>query len=575
MEKKKFIQDAGLIVGVLFLGILIIIGSSYIPKLGKTGQAFIFPVDSNVTIYNLLKGISTDSGGYRFVIPDNSSPRLISALSSLSSELNFVGSATIIESELVLLHPNQKNYLIHFTKNGDQYGLTEPSIKIMSTNSSIKLIIGLPNGAPFDENSFVDSIYLLTNYENYSFLLDTSCIRPDGSSCETVGINQTICIDSDGGLDYNVKGTASGFWYGYPDQFETHTDLCDLGKLYEYYCNGSSLEVQTEIICPNGCSNGSCIQNQTFLNCTNECLFVGSTMCNGDYIQTCGNYDADLCLEWNSGTYCTYGCAGGLCLSQINVTNCTDSCNYVGQTQCNGDYIQTCGNYDADLCLEWNSGTYCDYGCAGGLCLSQINVTNCTDSCNYVGQTQCNGDYIQTCGNYDADLCLEWNSGTYCDYGCYSGYCKVSNVTITDTITNIRSIPQSYKQVIGSTAVEDNIAAIDLAGFLGIQDTIEDSQAIIDDYTIVIGGPCINEISANLLGLPYPTCGIVSTIPENRGIIQIFNNGGKKQILIAGWEALETRIAAQAVVRYLEFYDDMNSDTVIVYGNNVDDVNIG
>jgi hypothetical protein len=520
MEKKKFIQDAGLIVGVLFLGILIIIGSSYIPKLGKTGQAFIFPVDSNVTIYNLLKGISTDSGGYRFVIPDNSSPRLISALSSLSSELNFVGSATIIESELVLLHPNQKNYLIHFTKNGDQYGLTEPSIKIMSTNSSIKLIIGLPNGAPFDENSFVDSIYLLTNYENYSFLLDTSCIRPDGSSCETVGINQTICIDSDGGLDYNVKGTASGFWYGYPDQFETHTDLCDLGKLYEYYCNGSSLEVQTEIICPNGCSNGSCIQNQTFLNCTNECLFVGSTMCNGDYIQTCGNYDADLCLEWNSGTYCTYGCAGGLCLSQINVTNCTDSCNYVGQTQCNGDYIQTCGNYDADLCLEWNSGTYCDYGC-------------------------------------------------------YSGYCKVSNVTITDTITNIRSIPQSYKQVIGSTAVEDNIAAIDLAGFLGIQDTIEDSQAIIDDYTIVIGGPCINEISANLLGLPYPTCGIVSTIPENRGIIQIFNNGGKKQILIAGWEALETRIAAQAVVRYLEFYDDMNSDTVIVYGNNVDDVNIG
>ena len=52
--------------------------------------------------------------------------------------------------------------------------------------------------------------------------------------------------------------------------------------------------------------------------CYNECTF-GEKRCNGNYLETCGNYDSDRCLEWPSGTvygnyfssgrkYCPYGC---------------------------------------------------------------------------------------------------------------------------------------------------------------------------------------------------------------------------------------------------------------------------
>jgi cysteine-rich repeat protein len=146
---------------------------------------------------------------------------------------------------------------------------------------------------------------------------------------------------------------------------------------------------------------------------------------------------------------------------------------------------------------------------------------------------------------------------------------------VSTTIDEIKTNSSAYKQVIGSTAVEDNIAAIDLAGFLGIDETIDDLTASINAYEIVIGGPCINRVAAELLGLPYPSCEAASTIPENKGIIKTFTNNGKKQILVAGWEALDTRIAAQAVVRYQEFYSEMNDSEVITFGSSLDDVNIG
>jgi hypothetical protein len=63
----------------------------------------------------------------------------------------------------------------------------------------------------------------------------------------------------------------------------------------------------------------------------------------------------------------------------INQTNqtCTNDCSYSGQTTCSDNYAKTCGNYDADICLEWNSGTYCSNGCLNGAC--QTNQTNATN----------------------------------------------------------------------------------------------------------------------------------------------------------------------------------------------------
>ena len=79
--------------------------------------------------------------------------------------------------------------------------------------------------------------------------------------------------------------------------------------------------------------------NQTAPTCTNDCSYSGQTSCSGAYARLCGNYDADACLEWNTGAYCSYGCANGVCQAApaptpapSNQTNATQSANQTNAT---------------------------------------------------------------------------------------------------------------------------------------------------------------------------------------------------------------------------------------------------
>jgi hypothetical protein len=48
--------------------------------------------------------------------------------------------------------------------------------------------------------------------------------------------------------------------------------------------------------------------------CQNECFYTGETQCSSRFLQTCGNYDNDKCLEWSTGLACSNGCENGKCL---------------------------------------------------------------------------------------------------------------------------------------------------------------------------------------------------------------------------------------------------------------------
>ncbi|MEM7821631.1 MAG: S-layer protein [Candidatus Aenigmatarchaeota archaeon] len=70
---------------------------------------------------------------------------------------------------------------------------------------------------------------------------------------------------------------------------------------------------------------------------------------------------------------------------------------------------------------------------------------------------------------------------------------------------------------------------------------------------VTVGGPCINRITAEALGLTYPACGVASTIPENAALIQIVDDAfttGKKVVVVAGWEASNTRTACAVLQQY-------------------------
>jgi len=79
---------------------------------------------------------------------------------------------------------------------------------------------------------------------------------------QPANVSTKSCTDSDGGLNYYVKGTVV---LSYPDRQEVYEDVCthDLDRgiwyLHEEYCNNGIEDTDTHV-CPNGCSNGACIQ---------------------------------------------------------------------------------------------------------------------------------------------------------------------------------------------------------------------------------------------------------------------------------------------------------------------------
>ncbi|MDD2731956.1 MAG: hypothetical protein PHI53_02040 [Candidatus Pacebacteria bacterium] len=226
-------------------------------------------------------------------------------------------------------------------------------------------------------------------------------------------------------------------------------------------------------LCDSGTCLYSCYYDTTCApSCENECSTIGATRCSGNNRQTCGNYDADSCLEWGNTTACTgdtscgYGtcndsqrpswyCSGSSCAyTCVDDSTCNESCSSEcssGQTRCSDDgHRQVCGNYDSDTCLEWSlpdlcaGDTYCGYGtcsdsqkpqwyCSSGACYYRCVSdstcgTLCVNECSQSGILRCLGSNKQTCGNYDADSCLEWGNTISCvgDTSCGYGNCSDS-----------------------------------------------------------------------------------------------------------------------------------------------------
>ncbi|MBI5060978.1 MAG: glycoside hydrolase family 25 protein, partial [Candidatus Aenigmarchaeota archaeon] len=96
-------------------------------------------------------------------------------------------------------------------------------------------------------------------------------------------------------------------------------------------------------------------------SCTNECS-SGQTRCNENYQQTCGNYDADSCTEWPSST------------SGTGNDNCNDcSCSCGGYNTAEAAANGNCNDGEDDDCDGYTDGA--DSGCAGAQYIDGIDVS--------------------------------------------------------------------------------------------------------------------------------------------------------------------------------------------------------
>ena len=246
---------------------------------------------------------------------------------------------------------------------------------------------------------------------------DDECDELGGTYCPTGSTRQT-CGDHDAdvcwewGDDYTcpsglcVGTTCSTCDNDCPFAGDTRCSTGTVQQTCGYYDEDTCREWGEDLTCPSGvCSGTGCVA------CSNECAPDGVTRClTGLIEQTCGNYDADTCLEWGENTSCPSGICSGL-----ECVVCTSECLAFGDTHCaSASAQQTCGNEDADSCLEWGPDDPCPSGvCAGLRCVA------CADDCS-IGDDRCFDTlYLQSCGDYDVDTCLEWGG----DDPCPSGYC--------------------------------------------------------------------------------------------------------------------------------------------------------
>lgn len=199
------------------------------------------------------------------------------------------------------------------------------------------------------------------------------------------------------------------------------------------------LEWSSAVPCeaPSTCAAGVCTTA-----CTNECTTPGTHRCAGTQLETCGQYDADACLDWGGGVACPSGetCSAGVCSGK-----CVDECTAAGVSLCSGNGTITCGQLDADPCLEWSTPTPCKDGqtCSGGAC-----GLGCTDECDTVGARRCSLLGVETCGQVDADACLEWGAPAACNAGegCSFGQCSKLCVDECSTVGARRCTANGVEQ---------------------------------------------------------------------------------------------------------------------------------
>ncbi len=86
---------------------------------------------------------------------------------------------------------------------------------------------------------------------------------------------------------------------------------------------------------------------------------------------------------------------------------------------------------------------------------------------------------------------------------------------------------------------------------------------------VSVGGPCVNKVTAQALGLTYPTCGAASTIPVDKALIKVVDDKlttGHQVVVVAGWTAENTRLASSVLQSYATKLSGVTSSNATVSG---------
>ena len=115
----------------------------------------------------------------------------------------------------------------------------------------------------------------------------------------------------------------------------------------------------------------------------------------------------------------------------------------------------------------------------------------------------------------------------------------------------------------GSTGGSIVMAAVDKAPSPVLDTEVSNKAA---DNLILVGGPAVNKLSAEFLGLTYPAYGADSGISSGEAILSLKENGNKVAMVVAGYESGDTVRASRVLRDYSAYKSNLKGSEVTVKG---------
>jgi hypothetical protein len=251
-----------------------------------------------------------------------------------------------------------------YDANGNYIPNSVVSAEVFLNGVSSGLSSGFTIPGDYYESTGMISIYLLgdVTYSVTSGISGCSHIG-DSATIKVLPASDTVCYDTDGGSDYDYKGTTFGrHQQGAGPEIKGWWDECMGDTLIEYSCStlhdpsADPLDVWAESkVCANGCANGACLY--TYNACTDsdygQNYNTMGTTCQGNICEHDYCLDQDTLFEMDCGydgntktgyTHtCSNGCSNGVCLYDPNRCNGFQYFTYIDQE------VNTNGNFKLDI----------------------------------------------------------------------------------------------------------------------------------------------------------------------------------------------------------------------------------
>ncbi|MDD5087046.1 MAG: hypothetical protein PHV16_04810, partial [Candidatus Nanoarchaeia archaeon] len=96
---------------------------------------------------------------------------------------------------------------------------------------------------------------------------------------------------------------------------------------------------------------------------------------------------------------------------------------------------------------------------------------------------------------------------------------------------------------------------------------------------IVVGGPCVNRVAAELMGLPYQSDECADDFEQGKAKIKLFQDIDEDQeenvaLLIAGYSGADTRRACSVMSNYADYASDLGGVEVEMTATTDNDISV-